>query len=122
VVGKVEIALHLTECHEDAAVECETRNAVYAYDIAYRGNLSGHDGVSECHLGRCLAAGQVSLQVDSLELLLLLCSEKRSRAQTGSRGSCLAGGGVLLWGHEGPRWVLVGTFCTYLQASAAGWL
>jgi hypothetical protein len=102
VVGKIEIALHLANGHQYTAVERDPCDVVRAGDVKYRVYPGGHDGVSEGRVGRCLAAGQVSLQVDSFKLLPLICYEKRSRAQTGWRGTWLSRGGVLLWGHECP--------------------
>lgn len=68
-IGEIGIALHLTKRHHNATVKCKPHGAVFAGEVANSRDPGGDHGVSEGCIGLSLTAWQVSLQVDSLELL-----------------------------------------------------
>jgi hypothetical protein len=57
MIRKFEIALYLTECQKNAAVECEPRNVILTSEVTYRGDLGYDDGISKDCFGRYFTTG-----------------------------------------------------------------
>lgn len=61
MIREVEVALYLTGCQKNAAIECEPRDVIFASEVTYLGDPGRDDGIGEDRFGRYFSTGQVDL-------------------------------------------------------------